>query len=74
MELNLQPLSNAKIEAAYDALSCDDQITIDRLAAALINAIKERRTPIYCGKVSFGRMMALELLAKVGVWLNRNGT
>jgi len=71
MELNLQRLTKANIDSAYDALSRGDQIVIDRLSTDLEAAIKVR------GKegmlVFFGRGGALELLAKLGVWINRNG-
>ena len=68
MELNLQRLTKANIDSAYDALSRGDQIVIDCLAKDLEVAIKKRpqKAPAF-----FGRMQALELLAKLGIFLNQ---
>lgn len=64
---NLQTLTREDIEYAYRCLSRSDQIIIDSLAVELRNVITRRRHKL----AMFGRAQALELLAKVGVFLVR---
>ena len=69
MNDNIKDLSNDEIELAYQALPADEKIEIDAMAKKLEAALKARhygKTPLM-----FGRKQALEVLAKLGIWLNK---
>ena len=63
-------LSYDGIELAYQALPADEKIEIDAMAKKLEAALKAR--PHYgLTPLMFGRKQSLEVLAKLGIWLNK---
>lgn len=62
-ECRAKDLTNETILAAYEKLSPEDKAWIDEQADNLIAGIKSRSS-----RVAFGRLQALELLAKYGIW------
>ncbi len=56
------------IQFAYSELSLADKWYVDTQAARLELLIKERNP-----EVNFGRLEALELCYKLGVWLRKEG-
>lgn len=62
---------NDDIENAYKALPDDQRAEIDRMAQQIENKIKARIRS-NGQPIAFGRKQALELLAKLGIWMNAN--
>ena len=58
------------VDTAYEKLSAEDQIMIDRLAEQLVKGIHKRRGSSGGATILFGRQQALELLAQLGIWMN----
>jgi hypothetical protein len=67
--IEMRMLSNDVIEAAYLSLPEPERLILDAMAEKLETKIKILRG---AHKAGFGRTMALEVLAKVGIWLNQN--
>jgi hypothetical protein len=62
-------LSYDEIELAYQALPADEKIEIDAMAKKLEAALKARHYGLT--QLMFGRKQSLEVLAKLGIWLNK---
>jgi hypothetical protein len=62
------------IDAAYQKLSEEDRENIDKQARLLEMKMKEIRAS-HGGvmKAYFGKVQALELLARLGMWMNEEG-
>jgi len=58
-------LSPKDVRRIYLKMSEEDRILIDRIANNFINSVKARP-----GSVDFSKGMALELIAKIGMFLN----
>ena len=68
---NIFELSIEDILRAYNALSPDEQAYIDDQANILIDHVKGRKFESGY-KPAFSWLMALEVLAKTGVWMAQN--
>jgi hypothetical protein len=67
-------LTTEKIESAFSKLSVIDQTRINRMAATLEQNIKARwLLKPKKDKMVFGRLEALEVLAKMGIWMVEEG-
>ena len=65
-------LTSTHIADAFSNLSHFDQVVINHEAETLERAIKDRSISKYPReKVTFGRQEALELLSKIGIWMER---
>jgi len=59
--------TNQAIDRAYARLSVEERSVVDFLVTELMNGAKKRRKET----IYFGRKEALEVLAKLGIWMNR---
>jgi hypothetical protein len=67
-------LTAEKIESAFSKLSVIDQTRINRMAATLEQNIKAQwLLKPKKDKMIFGRLEALEVLAKMGIWMVEEG-
>lgn len=64
----MDSLGSAEVEAALKKLSPEERAEIDRLAADLEEGVKNKRFR----KSGFSQAQAYELLAKLGIWMERN--
>jgi len=60
---------NDVCQRAYDGLSLEEQIALDKIIVELEAAVRKRRQ---IGQ-GLGRQSRLELLAKLGLWLKDQG-
>lgn len=63
-------LTSKVIADAFSGLSHFDQVVLNHEAETLERAIKDRSISKQ-ERVTFGRQEALEVLAKLGIWMNR---
>ena len=70
---NIKEMDIEVIENALVSMAEDDRERIEMIAFNLMNTMKERiKLTRVDGKAMFGRKQAMEILAKLGVFMVRN--
>lgn len=72
MAANKASLTKADLDRALKALEPEDRIRIKKMAAAVEEKMRDRGEETGF-RVMFGPLSALELIARVGIFINKGG-